>query len=72
MPNFRFRPELLEGLPDHVTRPLEQYEDWFLLGPPALKKITDQFVQELNKGLTKEGGNIVSPLLSFQAFREWS
>ncbi|KAJ5180186.1 Hexokinase [Penicillium capsulatum] len=58
MPEFRFRPELLEGLPDHLTRDLKQYEDSFILDPPALKKITDHFVRELDKGLTKEGGTI--------------
>lgn len=60
MSDFKYRPEILEGLPDHLTRDLKQYEDWFTLDAPMLKKITDHFVKELEKGLTKEGGNIVS------------
>lgn len=60
MPSFRFRPEILEGLPDHLTHHLKEYEDWFMLDSSVLKEITDHFVQELEKGLTKEGGNVAS------------
>lgn len=60
MSDFKYRPEILEGLSDHLTRDLKQYEDWFMLDAPMLKKITDHFVKELEKGLTVEGGNIVS------------
>lgn len=59
MSKFRFRPDILEGVPDHLTRDMPQFEDWFMLSAAELKKITDHFVKELEKGLTKEGGNIV-------------
>lgn len=62
MSGFRYRPELLEGVAEHLTRDLKQYEDWFMIDPPMLKKITDHFVEALGKGLTKEGGHIVSAL----------
>lgn len=62
MSNFRFRPEMLEGVAEHLTEGLKQFEDWFILDAEDLKKITDHFVKELEKGLTKEGGNIVSRL----------
>lgn len=60
MQGFRYRPELMEGLPEALAIELKKYEDWFLLEPPKLKAITDQFVRELEKGLTVEGGSIVS------------
>jgi hexokinase len=59
MSSFRYRPEILEGVPEHLTRHLKQFEDWFLLEAAELKKITKHFVKELEKGLTIEGGNIV-------------
>jgi hexokinase len=63
MSSFRYRPEILEGVPERLTQNLKQYEDWFVLDAAELKKITDHFVAELEKGLTKEGGNIVgSPI----------
>ncbi|KAJ5933051.1 hypothetical protein N7516_007540 [Penicillium verrucosum] len=58
MQGVRYRPELLEGLPEEITTELKKYEDWFLLEPPKLKAITDHFTRELEKGLTVEGGSI--------------
>ncbi|KAJ5521173.1 hypothetical protein N7527_005288 [Penicillium freii] len=58
MQGVRYRPELLEGLPEALTTELKKYEDWFLLEPPKLKAITDHFARELEKGLTVEGGSI--------------
>ncbi|KAJ5560694.1 Hexokinase [Penicillium frequentans] len=55
---FRYRPEILQGIPDHETTYLKQYEHWFILEPEQLKRITDHFVRELEQGLSKEGGNI--------------
>lgn len=60
MLGFHYRPEILKGVADHITRDLKQYGDWFTLEPPMLKQITNHFVKELDKGLTNEGGNIVS------------
>ncbi|KAJ5083262.1 Hexokinase [Penicillium angulare] len=58
MSGFRYRPEVLDGISEHEIAYLKEYEDWFLLESDDLKKITDHFVKELEKGLTKEGGNI--------------
>lgn len=60
MLGFRSRPGILKGVADHITHDLKQYEDWFTLEPPMLKQITSHFAKELNKGLTNEGGYIVS------------
>lgn len=60
MAAFRHHPDILEGVAEHLTRDLKQYEDWFTIEPPVLKKITEHFVEELNQGLTEKGGNIVS------------
>lgn len=61
MPSLRYRPEMLADVPEERISFLKQYEDWFTVETPKLKKITDHFVKELDKGLSKEGGNIVSP-----------
>lgn len=50
----------MEGLPEALITELKKYEDWFLLEPPKLKAITEHFARELEKGLTVEGGSIVS------------
>lgn len=60
MQGIRYRPELMEGLPEALITELKKYEDWFLLEPPKLKAITEHFARELEKGLTVEGGSIVS------------
>lgn len=60
MSGFLHHPEILKGVADHITGDLKQYEDWFTLETSMLKEITDHFVRELDKGLTEEGGNIVS------------
>ncbi|KAJ5127690.1 hypothetical protein N7448_008469 [Penicillium atrosanguineum] len=58
MSSFRYRPEILEGVADHIDCDLKEYEDWFTLEPSQLKEITDHFIKELERGLTVEGGNI--------------
>jgi hexokinase len=50
---------MLEGIPDERIQFLKQYEEWFTIDTPALKKITEHFVNELDKGLSKEGSSIV-------------
>lgn len=60
MPSFHHRPEMLAGIPEEHTEFLKQYDDWFTIDTPELKRITDHFVKELNRGLSKEGGDIVS------------
>jgi hexokinase len=63
MSGFRDRPEILAGVADHITCYMKEYEDWFTLDAPKLKEITGHFVKELEKGLTVEGGNLVSQVL---------
>lgn len=60
---FRYRPETLKGMPGLETDYLKQYEQWFILGPDQLKRITDHRVARLKPGLSKEGGNIARYLL---------
>lgn len=60
MSGLRHRPETLADIPDERIQFLAQYEDWFTVETRELKKITEHFVKELDKGLSKEGGNIVS------------
>ncbi|KGO74277.1 Hexokinase, N-terminal [Penicillium italicum] len=55
MQGFRYRPELVEGLPEELTKELKKYEDWFCLDAPKLRMISDHFAQELEQGLTVEG-----------------
>lgn len=62
MQSFRYRPEILENVAEELTRELKQYEDWFLVEGAQLKVITDHFVKELEKGLSREGGCIVSTI----------
>lgn len=50
----------MKDLPEEFTKELKEYEDWFMLDAPKLKMITDHFAQELEKGLSVEGGSIVS------------
>lgn len=57
------RSDILEGIAEHLIRDLKQYEDWFTVEPAMLKRITAHFLEELNQGLTEEGGNIVSTSL---------
>lgn len=57
---LRYRPGMLADIPDERIQFLSQYEDWFTVETRDLKKITAHFVNELEKGLSKEGGNIVS------------
>ncbi|KAJ5612734.1 Hexokinase [Penicillium lagena] len=58
MERFRYRPEMLEGMPDDLLQRMKQFEDWFTIESGQLKKITNHIVQELEKGLTVEGGSI--------------
>ncbi|KAJ5757364.1 uncharacterized protein N7511_006058 [Penicillium nucicola] len=58
MQGFRYRPEMMQGVPEELTQSLKQYEDWFLVGAEKLKEITAHFVEELAKGLSVEGGSI--------------
>lgn len=48
--------EISKDILEHV----HELEKEFTVDTASLKKITDHFVSELAKGLTKEGGSIVS------------
>ncbi|KAJ5248867.1 Hexokinase [Penicillium chermesinum] len=58
MSGFHYRPEVLEDMPEPLVKDLKKYDDMFTLDRERLRKITDHFVQELEKGLSKEGGSI--------------
>ncbi|KAJ5778872.1 Hexokinase [Penicillium paradoxum] len=62
MQGFRYRPELLEGVAEELTQELRKYEDWFMVDGSKLKAITAHFVEELEKGLSIEGGTIDADL----------
>ncbi|OOQ90278.1 Hexokinase [Penicillium brasilianum] len=68
MPSLSYRPEMLADVPEERISFLKQYEDWFTVETPKLKKITDHFVKELDKGLSKEGGNIPMNVTWITAF----
>lgn len=45
-------------VPAEWMEELHKVENLLTVSPDTLKKVTDHFVSELNKGLSKEGGNI--------------
>lgn len=45
-------------VPESLLQELKQIEDLLIVSPETLQKITDHFVTELDKGLSKAGGNI--------------
>jgi hexokinase len=45
---------------ENILQQIERLEELFTVPTEQLKKITDHFVNELNQGLTEEGGDIVS------------
>ena len=60
MSNTYYRSEVLEGIPEDITSHIKKYDEWFWLDRVKLVKITDYFVKELEKGLSKEGGSNIS------------
>jgi hexokinase len=48
------------NVPSDLMAQIERFEELFTVGTSKLKEITDHFVSELKKGLTAEGGDIVS------------
>jgi hexokinase len=51
---------MLTGIPEERIQSLKQNEEWFTIDTPALKRITEHCGNELDKGLSKDGGSIVS------------
>ncbi len=50
----------MADVPRDFVKEIEQLEKMFTVDTAKLKEITDHFVKELTKGLTVEGGSIVS------------
>lgn len=50
-------------VPQDLMTQISRLEELFTVPAEKLKAITDHFVKELTKGLTVEGGSIVSALL---------
>lgn len=48
----------LADVPKNLLDEIQSLEKQFIVGQDTLKKITSHFVTELEKGLSKEGGNI--------------
>lgn len=48
----------MADIPRDLLTALGEIEDRFTADTPTLRKIVDHFIEELNKGLSKEGGNI--------------
>jgi hexokinase len=46
-------------MPTDLKSQIEKLEELFLVPTTKLKEISDHFVQELERGLSKEGGTIV-------------
>jgi hexokinase len=46
-------------MPTDLKTQIERLEELFLVPTEKLKQISDHFVSELQKGLSKEGGSIV-------------
>jgi hexokinase len=50
----------MADMPQDLKSQIEKLEEQFVVDTPKLKSISDHFVGELVKGLSKEGGSIVS------------
>lgn len=49
----------MADVPKDLLEQIKKLEEQFVVPKDKLKQITDHFVKELTKGLTKEGGSIV-------------
>lgn len=52
----------MADMPRDLKEQIEKLEEIFVVPTQKLKEITDHFVKELEKGLSTEGGSIVSGL----------
>lgn len=52
----------MADMPRDLKEQIEKLEEIFVVPTKKLKEITDHFVKELKKGLSTEGGSIVSCL----------
>jgi hexokinase len=51
-------------MPTDLKSQIDRLEELFLVPTDKLKQISDHFVSELKKGLSKEGGSIVGHAFS--------
>jgi hexokinase len=51
-------------MPTDMKTQIDRLEELFVVGTDKLKAISDHFVTELEKGLSKEGGSIVGRISS--------
>jgi hexokinase len=49
----------MADMPRDLKEQIERLEELFVVPTSKLNEITDHFVKELEKGLSKEGGSIV-------------
>ena len=52
----------MADMPRDLKEQMDKLESLFVVPTAKLKEISDHFVTELEKGLSKEGGSIVSVL----------
>lgn len=50
----------MADMPKDLKEQIDKLEDMFVVPTDKLKKISDHFVGELEKGLSEQGGSIVS------------
>ena len=50
----------MADMPGDLKEQMDKLEELFVVSTTKLKEISDHFVKELEKGLSKEGGSIVS------------
>ena len=56
----------MADVPKDLQNEIKHLEHIFTITTPQMKKITSHFTKELTKGLTVEGGSIVSSIPSFK------
>ncbi len=49
----------MHDVPRELSKEIERFEELFTVGKEQLEKISDNFCKALEKGLSKEGGDIV-------------
>ena len=54
----------MADVPKELMDEIHQLEDMFTVDSETLRKVVKHFIDELNKGLTKKGGNILELVYS--------
>jgi hexokinase len=55
----------MADMPTDLKTQIDKLEEHFVITTAKLKEISDHFVSELEKGLSEEGGSIVSGIMYF-------